>query len=154
MRQERTDVPALILNTAGKGRVAYLPADIDRRFGRDNLPDHGDLLANLVRWAAGDDIPLAIEGRGLVDCHLYQQPGRVILHVVNLISAGTWRAPIDELIPVGPLKIRVKLPEGVRGRGLKLLVWRQSRSVAVRQGWAEFPIDSILDHEVAVIGLV
>jgi hypothetical protein len=35
----------------------------------------------------------------------------VILHVVNLISAGTWRAPIDELIPVGPLKIGVKLPE-------------------------------------------
>jgi hypothetical protein len=29
-----------------------MPADLDRRFGRDNLPDHGDLLANLVRWAS------------------------------------------------------------------------------------------------------
>ena len=27
------------------GRVAYMPADIDARFGRENLPDHGDLLA-------------------------------------------------------------------------------------------------------------
>jgi len=88
MRLEKSDNPGLILNTA-KGHVAYLPADIDRRFGRENLPDHGDLLANLARWASGGDIPLSVEGRGLLDCYLYKQPGRVILHVVNLISAGT-----------------------------------------------------------------
>src|SRR5262245_10713274 len=151
MRQERSDIPGLILNTA-KRRVAYMPADIDRRFGRDNLPDHGDLLANLARWASGGDIPLAVEGRGLLDCYLYKQPGRVILHVVNLISAGTWRAPIDELIPVGPLKIKVKLPADVRGRGLKFLVSGQSHSFTALQGWAEFEIQSVLDHEVVVIG--
>jgi len=26
------------------------------------VPDHGDLLANLVRWAAKDAIPLEIRG--------------------------------------------------------------------------------------------
>ncbi len=31
------------------GRVVFLPADLDRRFGRDNLPDHGNLLTNLGR---------------------------------------------------------------------------------------------------------
>ena len=121
-------------------------------FLRENLPDHGDLLANLVRWASSGNIPLSVEGRGLVDCHLYQQPRRAILHVVNLISAGTWRAPIDELIPVGPLKIKVKLPADVHGNGLKFLVSGSSRSATVRQGWAEFEVPSVLDHEVAVIG--
>ena len=48
----KTDIPGLVLNAAGKSRVAYLPADIDRRYARDNLPDHADLLANIVRWAA------------------------------------------------------------------------------------------------------
>ena len=42
-------------------------------FRRDNLPDHGNLLANLVPLAGGD-IPLAVEGPGLIDCHLYRQP--------------------------------------------------------------------------------
>ena len=76
MRVPRTDIPAIILPAASKGRIAYMPADLDRRYARDNLPDHGDLLANLVRWAAGDTIPLAVHGPGLVDCHLYRQQTR------------------------------------------------------------------------------
>ena len=58
--------------------VAYLAADLDRRYARDNLPDHGNLLANLVRWAARDDLSLMVEGPGLIDCHFYRQPGRAI----------------------------------------------------------------------------
>jgi hypothetical protein len=61
------------------------------------------LLANLVRWAAASRIPLEVRGAGLIDCHLYRQPGRVILHLVNLTNAGAWRSPVDELIPVGSL---------------------------------------------------
>jgi len=146
-------MPGLVLSDHPKGgRVAFLAADLDRRYTRDFLPDHADLLANLVRWAAGDHMPLSVEGRGLVDCHLYQQPGRLILHLVNLTSAGTWRAPIDELIPVGPLQVRVKLPQGALGRSARLLVSAGTVSVAVRQGWVEFEVKSVLDHEVVVIG--
>jgi hypothetical protein len=152
MREPKTDIPGLILNTRPQGgRVAFVPADIDRQFGRNNLPDHGNLLANLVRWATKDTIPLVVEGAGLVDCHLYRQPGRLILHLVNLTSAGTWRQPVDELIPVGPLKVRVKLPEGVRGRRPALLVSEQKISAAVKDGWYQFEIKSVLDHEVVVV---
>ncbi len=147
MRQPKTDIPGLVL----KGRVAYLPADIDRRFGRENLPDHGDLLANLARWVVGDRMPLSVEGRGLIDCHLYTQPGRVILHVVNLTSAGSWRAPIDELIPLGPLAVRVRLPEGVRARRAQFLVAGGSGTPKVGGGQASFEVKSVLDHEVVVI---
>ena len=36
MREPKTDIPGLILNALpGGGRVAFLPADLDRRFGRD-----------------------------------------------------------------------------------------------------------------------
>jgi hypothetical protein len=136
----------------GHGRVAFLPADLDRRFGRDNLPDHANLLANLVRWTARDNIPLQVEGAGFVDCHLYQQPGRLVLHLVNLTSAGTWRAPVDELIRVGPLSVRVRLPAGVRGNRIQLLVSKRSAKAAVKNGWTRFDLPTILDHEVAVIG--
>jgi len=152
MRVPRTDIPGLILNAAAQGgRVAFLPADLDRRFGRDNLPDHGNLLANLVRWVAGGNIPLTVDGAGLVDCQLYRQAGRFIMHVVNLTSAGTWRAPVDELISIGPLHIRVRLPEDVRGKSVSLLVSQQKPAVKTEKGWAEFELKSVLDHEVVVI---
>ncbi len=152
MREPKTDIPGLVLNTTTQGsRIAFLPADLDRRFGRDNLPDHGNLLANLVRWLVKEEIPLSVEGAGLVDCHLYRQPRRAILHLVNLTSAGTWRQPVHEFIPIGPLRIRVKLPVGMHGQNVKLLVANRAVSAVVEKGWCRFEIKSLLDHEVVVL---
>ena len=152
MRHPTSSVPALVLNEPFvDSRVAYLPTDIDRCFGRDNLPDHADLLANLVQWVARESSPLKVEGPGLIDCHLYRQEDRLILHVVSLTSAGTWRAPIHELIPVGPLTIRVKLPERVRGRAVWLLVAENDIRSATEDGWVCFDVPLVTDHEVAVI---
>jgi hypothetical protein len=152
MRETDSNLPGLVLSErAGGGRVAYLAADLDRRYLRELMPDHANLLANLVRWASRDSIPLRVEGAGLVDCHLYQQQGQLVLHMVNLTNTATWRAPIDELIPIGPLQVRVKLPQGIVGRIGKLLVSTGSTPVTVNQGWAEFPVKSILDHEVVVL---
>jgi hypothetical protein len=100
---------------------------------------------------AKDDIPLIVEGPGLVDCHLYRQPGRAILHLVNLTNAGTWRAPVDELIPVGPLNVSVRLPEDVRGATLRLLVSGQTATATAIDGWCRFELKSLLDHEVVVV---
>jgi hypothetical protein len=153
MRQPRTDNPGLIVNESGAhGRVAFLPADLDTRYGRDNLPDHGNLLSNLVNWAAGENVPLQIEGAGLVDCHLYRQQNHLVLHLVNLTNAGTWRAPVDELISIGPLSVCVQLPSGVHGRQVRLLVSQAPAKAAVKNGWLHFNLPKILDHEVAVIG--
>lgn len=153
MREPKTDIAGLILNSAVRGgRIAYLSADLDRRFGRDNLPDHGNILANLVRWSAKDDIPLHVEGAGLIDCHLYHQPGRLVLHLVNLTSACTWRQPVDELIAVGPLQVRVKLPADVRGKRVRFLVAGKTFTTGNTAGWSRFEVKSILDHEVIVVG--
>jgi hypothetical protein len=152
MREPKTTIPGLVLSThPGGGRIAYMPADIDRRYTVDFLPDHARLLANVVRWAAGENILLSVEGAGLIDCHLYQQPGRLILHLVNLTSAGTWRSPMDELIQVGPFKVKLKLPSGVAGRSARLTVSAAGLAIAVSNGWATFEVKSILDHELVLI---
>jgi hypothetical protein len=116
-----------------------------------NLPDHGNLLANIVKWTAKDDLPLQVDGAGLVDCHLYQKSQKLIMHFVNLTSAAAWRLPMDEMIAVGPLKVKVKLPSRVSGRNLRSLVSGQSISVKVDNGFAQFEIRSVLDHEVVVL---
>jgi hypothetical protein len=150
MRQPASDIPALVLSEHGAARVAYMPADIDRRYAREHLPDHAALLANIVRWAAHDDLPIAVEGTGLIDCHLYEQPARLVLHVVNLTSEATWRAPLHELIRVGPFTIRVRVPRPVRGPA-RLLVSAVERSVRTDGDSSVIELASILDHEVVVL---
>ncbi len=147
MRHPKTNIPGLVI----KGRVAFLPADLDRRYAREGFPDHGNILANLVRWAAAGSIPLHLEGPGLIDCNLYSQNGRLILHLVNLTSAGVSRGPMDELIPVGPLNVRVRLQKDVPGRTARMLVAGKSIATAVEKGWAKLEIATVLDHEVVVI---
>ena len=152
MREPVTDIPGLIINNiSGSGRIVFLPADIDRQFGRYNLPDHGNLLANIIRWGANDNIPVDVECAGLIDCNLYRQTGNIILHLVNLTSAGTWRQPTDEYIPVGPAKIKIKLPEGVQGKRVQFLVGKKEMPISTENGWAIFTVNTISDHEVAVI---
>ncbi len=158
-RDTVTDLPGLVVKEGvaaapgrpGAGRVVYLAADLDRRFARENNPDFGNLLANAVRWAANGDIPLEVDGPGLLDWHLYRQPGRAILHCVNLTNEGTWRAPLDELIPVGPLRVRVRPPGDVRARRVRLLVADRVIPARVQAGWTTFELPSVLDHEIAVV---
>ncbi len=153
MRTPKTDIPGLVVHEVpGRGRVAFVPADLDRRFARDNLPDYGTLLANLVRWTAQDQLPVRIEGPGLIDCQLYSQPGRVILHLVNLTNAGTWRAPVEELIPVGPIRVAVQLPRDVTQSQIRLLVGKTTPTVKIDARWAQLELPSIPDHEVVVLG--
>ena len=152
MREPKTDIPGLVLKTTARdSRIAFLPADLDRQFGRFNLPDHGNLLRNLVRWSLKDSLPMIVEGPGLIDCHLYTQPDRLILHLVNLTSSASWRQPLEELIPVGPFRIGVNLQKKNIGKNLNLLVSKQKISSRVTSGWSHFEIKSILDHEVVVI---
>ncbi|MDP3001433.1 MAG: Tat pathway signal protein, partial [Bryobacterales bacterium] len=77
--------------------------------------------------------------------------GRLILHLVNLTSAGTWRAPVDELIPVGPFTVKLRLPKDVRGGRAQLLVANRSVTASLAGGWASFRIDTILDHELILL---
>jgi hypothetical protein len=151
MRQPKTDIAGLVLSERGQARAAYLAADIDRRYATEHLPDHGALLANIVRWAAGGDLPLAVEGTGFIDCHLYQQPGRLIIHLVNLTSEATWRAPVNELIRVGPFRVALRVPPGLRVSRARLLVSRSSRPIHVKNGMANVVVDGILDHELIVM---
>lgn len=152
MRQPSTTIPGLVLSEKGRSRVAFMPADIDRRYAKEHLPDHGDLLANIVRWAAGGNMPLAVEAPGMIDCHLYRQGGKLILHLVNLTNAATWRAPMEDVIPVGPVRVTVTAPSGVQASTARLAVSATTAPVRRSGNRLEFSVPTIRDHEVAVIG--
>ena len=169
MLVERTDIPCLYLRESegGSGRIAYLPADVDRLYARTNQPDHGDLLAALARWVAQDHLPVRVTGRGLVDVHAYVQGGpqpstgsgtldgaeRAIIHLVNLTHAGTWKAPVDELMPLPAQRITLSLPPGVQATSAALLVSGVEATLEREGALVSLTIPTIEDHEVVVIEL-
>jgi hypothetical protein len=151
MREPRTDIPGLVVNERRGARIAFLSADIDRRYAIDNLPDHGDLLANVVRWAARDSIPLRVEAPGLLNVELYRQAERLVLHVVNLTGVGSWRAPMEEIIPVGPVRVSLRDPVRAAQRIVKWRVGGGTERVVPRDGWLHFSLPIVREHELAVI---
>jgi hypothetical protein len=148
MRTDRTNIPALVVREAGKARVAFLPAPVERQYALHHLPDHGNLLANVVRWAARGAMPVEVEGSGLVDCNLYEQGARRILHLVNLANVQPWPGPLEEHYPVGPFRVRVEAPGA---KACRLLVSGRPAPIAVKDGRAEFEVARIIHHEVAVL---
>jgi hypothetical protein len=106
MRQADSHIPVLLLrDQPGAARVALCTADLDRRYNQHRLPDHGDVLTALVRWAAHDRLPLRVEGPGAWDVHLYRQAQRWIVHLLNLTATQAWPGALEEILPVGPLSI-------------------------------------------------
>jgi hypothetical protein len=154
MQYPASNIPALILHEAtGQGRVAYLPADIDRAFSRNRLPDHATLLANLVRWSATDRIPLYVDGPGFLHCQMYRQEGQTILHIVNLTGFEVGGTPVAEHFPVGPLTVTIDMPDSTgEAVSAHLLVAGTSQDVTVKDCQVTFAIDRIVDHEVVTIG--
>jgi hypothetical protein len=75
----------------------------------------------------------------------------MILHIVNLTSEATWRAPVDELIRVGPFKVTARLSSQLTRPRARSLVSVAERPVRVSDGAATIDIDWILDHEVVVV---
>ena len=146
-----TDTPALIAGTYGKGRVAFLPADLDRRLMLEPFPDHELLLSNLLRWAVGDDTPLTLEGPGYIGAYLYRQPQRLILHLINGTGVDNGDFITDEYFPVGPLKVRVRIPEALKPKSLKFQVSERTVSPRILAGSVEFQVPRLVDHEMVVI---
>ena len=76
----------------------------------------------------------------------------MILHLVNLTSEATWQAPLNELIRVGPFEVKVRLPQPRAQAAARLLVSGVERPVVMEGATGTVQIDSILDHELLVIG--
>ena len=61
--------------------------------------------------------------------------------------------PEEFTVPVssGPLKLGIRLPVGVNGRSVRLLVAGKGITPVLSSGWARVVIPTVLDHEVLVI---
>ena len=146
--------PALLAGETGYGgRVVYFAADYDRRYGDIFFPDFGDLLKNAILWALGtQNVDFTVQGRGELECKLFAQNNdtRWILHIINHSGTGKWPGSVEEIYPVGPEKVTVKVGnrkiEEVRARST-------DRAIAFAQdhGVVSFTLEEIADQELVII---
>ncbi|MCR8632037.1 alpha-amylase family protein [Paenibacillus radicis (ex Xue et al. 2023)] len=151
VRTPQTDIPVMLAGQhSSGGRLFYFAGDVDRCYGRTHLPDLGELLANAVKWAAADKLPLKVEGPGYLDCKLYRQENRLILHIVNLSGANQHPGYLEEYLPVGPITVSLKL-EGLQPSSVQLKVAGREAIPTLDDSWITVRVDSVADHELIII---
>jgi len=153
-RQPRTDIPEVYLREVGEGRVAYFPWDIDRIFWEVLCIDHGVLLGNAVEWATNEPPVVVVDGSGVLDLAVWRQAGSMTVHLVNLTNPMMMKGPVREFYPVGPLRVRVRLPDAAQARCARLLVAGKSADFAQEPDALTVTVPCVKDHEVVAIDLL
>jgi hypothetical protein len=147
----RTDIPQVFLREVGQGRIGYFPWDLDRTFWDVLDVDHGKLLRNAIAWAMNEEQPVTVVGPGILDVTLWRQKNSLTVHLVNLTNPMMMKGPIRELIPISEQRVRLRLPEGLSARTVRLLVANTTPLFQQANGWLEVIVPSILAHEVVAI---
>ena len=114
--------------------------------------DHLRLLRNTIAWAANEPPPVEVEGPGLLDVTAWRQRESMTVHLVNLTNPMMMKGPLREVFPIGPLKVRVRLPAGARARRVRLLTADTSLQVDQRDT-INVTVPSVDVHEVIAIDL-
>jgi hypothetical protein len=75
------------------------------------------------------------------------------VHLVNLTNPMMMKGPLREIIPIGPLRVRVRLPAGTRARQVRLLTAGTAPRVEDDRGVLTVSVPAVDVHEVVAIDL-
>lgn len=150
-RVARTEIREVYLRDLGKSRVVYFPWDIDRTFWDVMCVDHLRLLRNAIAWATNEPPPVEVDGPGVLDVTIWRQRQSMTVHLVNLTNPMMMKGPLREAIPVGPLRVRVRLPVGTTAKKIQLLTAGTSVTVQQRDGIVSLTVPAVEVHEVVAI---
>jgi hypothetical protein len=146
-----SDRPAVVLQQKGDAHHAYFAGDMDATYWRLDNPDIGRLLVNTIRWQLNGDVPVSVDGDGLMEVIGWQtQPGYAI-HLLNYNGPNAFRGHMRKLIPLGPQVVRMTLPSVRPMRAVRLL--RAGGPAAFRQSdrTIEVSVPSVDVHEVVAL---
>ncbi len=101
--------PAATINRVGKGRVAYIPADVFRDFERNRYPLIRTFIGKVTEKTIGR-LPIRVNAPVCIDVAMRKKGGKTIIHLINRLS-GIPNQPnngaIDEIPPAGPITLTI-----------------------------------------------
>jgi hypothetical protein len=139
-----TAVPAIA--SAKDGRVVRLPFDLGSMYHRFSLPSHAAMFKDVL-WTVLPVRQIETNAHPLVEMSLMRQPGRVLLHLINLSghSQTAWFAPL----PMEAIDISV---EG-RYSAARALRLRRTLSVKTANGRTAFQLPRLADYELVELAV-
>ena len=149
--QSHTNEPAVVVREKGSSRLVYFPGDIERTMWQSGHTDLARLLQNSIRWVAGTNPPVTIEGEGVIETFAWETEAGFAVHVLNYTNPAMHRGWIRNFYPIGAQKVRMALPAGRRVTRVELLRAGTDIPFRVATGTIEFIIPKVLDYEVAAI---
>jgi hypothetical protein len=115
--------------------------------------DHLRLLRNAVAWATNEPLPVEVEGPGVLDVTVWRQQQSMTVHLVNLTNPMMMKGPLRDVFPVGPLRLRVRLPAGASPKKIQLLTAGTTLPLRQSAGVVTLSVPSVAVHEVVAIDL-
>jgi len=149
--QARTNEPAIVVRQKGKSRLIYFPGDIERTMWRSGHTDLARLVQNSIRWVAGANPPVTIQGDGVIESFAWETEAGFAVHILNYTNPAMHRGWIREFYPIAGQKVRMSLPQGRRVSRVELLRAEANIPFAGGTGTIEFTIPRVLDYEVAAL---
>jgi len=148
-----TDIPMAFCRDVGKGRVVYLPMDIDRTFAEIRHGGHLAIMRAMVNWAADEQQPMTVNGPGLVDMAIWRQERSLAAHLVNYNNPMAMGGAYREALTTGPYEVSLDLPDARDPAAVTLLEngvagrWRREDKRLI------VAVPSITYHEVVAVDL-
>ena len=147
----QTDEPAVALLEKGTSRRLYFPGDIERTLWRSGHTDLARLLQNAVRWVAGPNQPVTIQGDGVVESFAWETGAGFAIHLLNYTNPAMHKGWLRNFHPIGPQKIAMRLPPGRAVTRVELLRAGRDAPFQTTNGVIEFTIPEVIDYEVAAM---
>jgi len=147
----RTNEPAAVLREKGGSRLAYFPGDIERTLWRSGHTDLSRLLQNAIRWVAGPEASVKVEGDGVIETFAWETEAGMAIHLLNYTNPNMHRGWVRRYYPIGEQRVMVRLPGGRRVKRVELLRAEQDVRFRLAGGVIEFTVPRVVDYEVAGI---
>jgi hypothetical protein len=146
--------PVMFAREQEQSRIVYFPGDIDHAIWTQNNTDLADLLANAVRWAHGSELPVTVDGPGMVDIGVHVVGNMLQVHLVNLTGADASRGVSDAVVALGPQELRVVLQPGNAVEEARLLVGGTSAEYSISDNVLRVAIPQLGTHELVTVSFV
>src|SRR5699024_5349711 len=125
-------------------RTVYIAFNVGELYWRVLQSDHGQLIANSVRWALGGAPPqVEVKGCGLIDVAVRQGNNQLAVSLVNLHHPMAMRGQRHETVPLGTQTVVVRLPEGVESATARLVLEDRAVPATVADGLVSVQLEQL-----------
>jgi hypothetical protein len=149
-RQATSDPLVVAREHPAGGRTIHFAGRPGDLFWVVRYPDHGRLLVNAVTWAAHRQLPVRVSGPKTLQVSVRRQPGRSMVHLINLTGGERF---FQELIPLRDVEVTLRVGSGIQAHTAYLLSDRVPLPVEPCKGGYTATVPHLTDYDVLVFEL-